>query len=827
MLLSLNILKKYLDFPKSVTPEDIHLALTKCTVEVERIVYQAEGMDKIIVGRVGKTEKHKDADRLSVVEVEIGKNRTASVVCGGTNLKQGMLVAFAPPGSLVRWHGEGELVELEKAKIRGVESFGMICAADEIGLDNRFFHAKGEILDLSPLKLKVGASLANTLGLDDVIIEIDNKSLTNRPDLWSHYGVARELSVIFGLKFKSIKLYDKRFKSAKKELEIKVLEKTLCPRYIGAVINNVSVKESPAWLKKELSACGLRPINNIVDVTNYVLIELGQPMHAFDFNKLKSQSQKLKSKKQKFGENKAEIVVRLAKPEEKILTLDEVERRLDKDNLVIADSEKPVALAGIMGGLDSGIDENTKRIVLEAANFDSVCVRKTSQKFGLRTESSIRYEKSLHPRLAELGMRRAIELLQAVDPEIAVSEILDKNHFKEKDSVMAVDYNFIVKRIGLDIGSNSVVKILKDLGFSPVQRKDSDKVKLTVPWWRATGDVSIPEDIVEEVARIYGYDRLLEKPELVNLERAKYQPRFDFELKIKNILSLGCGMSEVYNYPWLDTAVLEKLQSKRLLKEILNPSSEKNKFLQSSLVFNLAKNVEDNLRFFDNFRIFELARVFLPVPAAAGKFDGSDVLPDQPFKIAGALVGDKKNNLFFDAKGIISEIISLIDSSALFLKTGSVPNYISAEKSQVVFLFGKAIGFVGCFKDQIAQKFDFHNKEVVVFEIDFDALVEPFKDKPIRKYRVLPKYPSVTRDLAVKVSYATLWQELSSKIRNIDPLVKQIEFLSVYDLGGGKKSVGFRIRYQDLYRTLEESEAVSVEKKILKYLAENFGAEER
>ena len=432
MLLSLNILKKYLDFPGSVTPEEIRLALTKCTVEVERVVYQGREMDKVVVGRVRKTEKHKDADRLSVVELEIGKNKTVSVVCGGINLKPEMLVAFAPPGSFVRWHGDGEPVKLEKAKIRGVESFGMICAADEVGLGERFFHAKGEILDLSSLKLKVGTGLAKALGLNDVVMEIDNKSLTNRPDLWSHYGVARELSVIFGLKLKPVKLYTKRFDSARKKLEIKVLEKTLCPRYIGAVIENVSVKESPVWLKKELSACGLRPINNIVDVTNYVLIELGQPMHAFDFNKLKSQSQKAKSKKQKFGENKAGIVVRLANPGEKILTLDGVERRLDKDNLVIADSEKPVALAGIMGGLDSGVDENSKRIVLEAANFDSVCVRKTSQKFGLRTEASIRYEKSLHPRLAELGIRRAIELLQEIDAGIDVSEVLDKIILRKK-----------------------------------------------------------------------------------------------------------------------------------------------------------------------------------------------------------------------------------------------------------------------------------------------------------------------------------------------------------------------------------------------------------
>ncbi len=814
MLLSLNILKKYLDFPGSVTPEDIQLALTKCTVEVERVVYQDGEIDKVVVGRVRKTEKHKDADRLSVVELEIGKDRTVSVVCGGTNLKSGMLVAFAPPGSFVRWHGEGEPVKLKKAKVRGVESFGMICAADEIGLGNRFFHAKGEILDLSSLKLKVGTGLAKALGLDDVVMEIDNKSLTNRPDLWSHYGVARELSVIFGLNLKPVKLYSKRFDSAKKKLEIKVLEKTLCPRYIGAVIENVSVKESPAWLKKELLACGLRPINNIVDVTNYVLIELGQPMHAFDYGFLSATAG-----------SKAEITVRKSRAQERIVTLDGVPRELPKDALVITDSKKPVGIAGIMGGENSGINEKTKKVVLEVANFNAQNIRRSSQALGLRTEASIRYEKSLHPYLAEQGMRRAVELLQTIDSEISVSEVLDKNHFKQKDPVITFDHNFIAKRIGLNISKNTVIKILKDLGFSPVWRKDSDKVKLTVPWWRATGDISIPEDIVEEVARIYGYDRLLEKSELVNLERAKYQPRFDFELKIKNLLSFGCGMSEVFNYPWSDSLILEKLQVKDRMVEVLNPPTRENRFLQSSLIFNLIKSVEDNLRFFDSFKLFELARVFLP--DKTDKFDGHDMLLSQPKKLAGVLVSDKKANLFFEAKGIIQEMIKLASAKNSLIKPGKVPGYLDVSKSLAVVCDGKSIGFLGVFREDIVQKFDFHNKEVVVFEVDFDELVGLYENKPLLKYQHLDKQPSVVRDVSVKVDYAVSWQEMIASIENIDPLIKQIGFLSVFDLGGGKKSVAFRAVYYSEDRTLKEEDVAAVEKKILIKLKSLFGAEAR
>ena len=598
------------------------------------------------------------------------------------------------------------------------------------------------------------------------------------------------------------------------------------------MIENVSIGESPEWLKKHLTACGLRPINNIVDITNYVLIEFGQPMHAFDFNKLKPESQK--STRQPAGkiQNKVEINVRLARLGEKITTIDGLERKLEKDSLVIADSEKPVALAGIMGGLETGVSQETKTIVLESANFDAVAVRKTSQKLGLRTEASVRYEKSLHPNLAELGMQRALELIKQVCQESKLIQITDANNFSKKEKAVELDYDFLVKRIGIDIGKAKTLKILQSLGFKTTFHQKTEKLRISIPWWRATGDVSIPEDIVEEVARIYGYDRLLAKQELVNLEPAKYQPRYDFELKIKNLLSVGCGMAEVYNYPWTDSLILEKLGIKEKLVEILNPPTEKNKFLKNSLVFGLLQNAEDNLRFFDSFSLFELSRVF---SLGKGKFDGNDNLPCQPYKISGVVVGDKKSNLFFETKGVVKGITDLALAQILpraSFKAGNLPEFLDQEKSQGVFCVNDMIGYLGVLNPGVCQRFDFRNKQVVLFELDFNLLERSFSEKQTAKYKPLAKFPAILRDLAVEVDNSVVWQDLRQVVDGVyekeDSLWANVDsFLSAFDLGNNKKSVAFRMKYSAGDRTLTDKEVVEIENKILKKLEIEFGAKQR
>jgi phenylalanyl-tRNA synthetase beta chain len=438
MKLSLNWLKEYVNLPPNLAPSQLAYDLTMSTVEVEEIKNQASMFDKIVVGKIIEIKKHPNADKLHLVFVDVGEK--LQVVCGGTNLQEGMLVAVALIGAKVRWHGEGDLVEMVAAEIRGEKSFGMICSSNEIGLQDKFPGGEKEILDLGAAlaekKLLPGQPLAEVLASDEMVIEIDNKSLTNRPDLWNHYGLARELSAIYKTKFKFFDLekLDKEIKKLRnkeikeKDLEIKILDKDLCDRYIGCMVKNIKIEPSPAWLTKKLEAVGVRSINNIVDITNYVMFDVGEPMHAFDTTKL--HHAELRGSENNRGTTR-KIIVRGAKKGEKIMSLDGVERKLDETMLVIADEKKPIALAGIMGGEHSGVDENTVEIIFEAAHFNAVNIRKTSQKLGLRSESSIRFEKNLDVHLAELGMLRALALIKQILPQAEIGPLVDENYVKE------------------------------------------------------------------------------------------------------------------------------------------------------------------------------------------------------------------------------------------------------------------------------------------------------------------------------------------------------------------------------------------------------------
>ncbi|MBT5337825.1 phenylalanine--tRNA ligase subunit beta, partial [Candidatus Falkowbacteria bacterium] len=441
MQISLNWLKQHVEGLDKVDPQELGLKLTMATVEVESVENQAELLIKVVVGKIVKLEKHPDADRLQVAQVDIG-NKKVKVVCGGSNLKQNMLVAMALSGAKVRWHGEGELVELKSTKVRGVESDGMICAGVEIGLDSLFpAKAKNEIVDLSVLKLQVGQPLADALGLNDVIFEIDNKSLTNRPDLWGHYGIAREVAAIVGSKLKPYKL-DKFKKNKQIDLKVKIDDFAACPRYMAIALEGVKISESPDWLKKQLEAIGQKSINNIVDITNYVMYDLGQPLHAFSADKI--------------VDNK--IIVRKAIAREKITTLDGEARKLIEDDLLITDNEKPIALAGVMGNQNSEINTNTNVVIIESATFEPFTVRKTADRLDLRSEAAIRFEKNLDPNLAEIAINKAVNLIQEVIPEAkVVSNLIDESKFKLDQGPISLSWEFIDKRIGEKLEQKKII----------------------------------------------------------------------------------------------------------------------------------------------------------------------------------------------------------------------------------------------------------------------------------------------------------------------------------------------------------------------------------
>jgi len=870
MLLSLNWLKKYVNLPKGLSAKKLAHDLTMATVEVESVEDMAEKYKNIVVGRIVAIKNHPNADKLKIVMVDVEnnkskiqnpktcpeldsgskinskskiqsnkKNNLLQIVCGGTNLKEGMLVPVALPGAKVKWHGEGELVDLEEAELRGVKSCGMICSSNEIGLENLLPCDGNEVTDLNMLvqsstlnqQMHPGQNLAKALGLDDIIIELDNKSITHRPDLWNHYGIARELSVIYKMRLgvviptppkageESRRLKTKGF-LATPGMTIKIENKKLCPRYIGCLVKNVKIEPSPRWLQKSLEAVGLRPINNIVDITNYVMLDVGEPMHAFDKSKVKSMS-RVKDQKSKL--NESEIIIRTAKNGEKIKTLDGVERKLDNTILVIADEKKPIALAGIMGGLDSGVDEDTKEIILEAANFGAVNIRKTTQKLNIRTEASNRFEKKLDPEFAMLGMQKAIALIKEILPEAKIGEIVDANCAKKENIKIKVSHEFLESRIGLKIKSKEVVDILKRLGFEikEIKKLRNKEIKgfdyiVYVPSWRATGDIDCPEDIVEEVARVYGYDKLIDLPISVSLSKSVYQPYYELINKAKEFLALNAGLNEVFNYPWVSEICLKKLGKSDKMIELANPPSEDNKWLQTSLIPNLIKNTEDNLRYLDEFGIFELARVY--------NFNKTE-----PKMLSGAIVSDKNSDAFLEVKGVIENLFYELRITNYELRiTKPSENYLSNEKHLAIFLNDKKIGWLGELKKEIYQKFNFKNRNICLFEINFDELVGTGRDLPAKKYKPLPQFPTVARDLAFELEYAVKWsifvKEILKQVQddNIigDDIAVNIEFLSEFDLGN-KKSLAFRITYQ-ANRTLTDKEVDLMQEKIIKLVEEKF-----
>ena len=508
MLISYDWLSDFIKLPKTATPEEVASKFTMHTVEVEGLKRQDAEWPGVVVGKVLSVDPHPNADRLRVTQVDI-KSEVLAIVCGAPNVATGQLVAVATLGAVLP-NG----LEIKESSLRGVVSRGMICAEDELGLGDN--HEGIMVLDKSA---KIGESLAKYLKLTDVVLEIDNKSLSNRSDLWGHYGLARELGVIYEAPLKDYsKLLEPEIVEGEESLSVKVEDSRLCPRYLALVIGGLEIVESPQWLKNRLQAVGIRPINNIVDLTNYVMLETGQPLHAFD-----------RALVNKIG-------VRLAKKNEQLILLDGQEKELSEEMLVITDGEQPVAVAGVMGGKDSGVSLTTNEIILEAANFEAVSIRKTAAQLGVRTEASMRFEKSLDPNLAEIALRRFWSLLKQVAPGAKViSKITDQKKFNLSTEPLSLSLDWINERAGQEIPATKVISILERLGFSLTN--NDGELSVLIPSWRAAKDVRLKEDILEEVLRFWGYDNLISSAPKVPLLPPIRLADLALERKLEDFLS--------------------------------------------------------------------------------------------------------------------------------------------------------------------------------------------------------------------------------------------------------------------------------------------------
>ncbi len=795
MLISLNWIKDFVTIPVKTTPEELANLLTLKTAEVEQVIHEGKDLEHIVVGQILEISAHPNADKLKVTKTSVGPE-TLQIVCGGSNLKEGMYVAVAKVGARVKWHGQGDLVTLEKVEIRGVESNGMICAGSEIGIPDPNAEEK-EILDLSSLKPKTGTRLSELFQKNDIILEFDNKALTHRPDLWGHYGIAREIAALTNSKLEPLNPSAK-IPTKGESVKVEVENPLLCPRYCGLIIENIKVGPSPDWLKNRLLAVGHGTHNNIVDVTNYVMAELGQPLHAFDKNYIKKA-----------------IVVRNAKAKEKITALDNKTYELNSEMLVIADHEKPLAIAGVMGGQNSGINEKTTSIIIESANFNSSSIRKTSTKLGLRTEAVQRFEKALDPLLADLAIRRATELILQICPDAKIAgPITDIKKFNEKPLVLSLDTEKAKSKIGVEIDQKQMKTILESLEFK-VETKDKKTFSVTVPSFRATKDVDIEDDLIEEIARIYGYENIAPTlPTLPTKLPTENTERFK-KHRAREILAYGLGFEEVYNYSFYGKKEIEScLMSEDGHLKLLNHLSEDQTHMRASMTPNILKNLQHNVKFQDEVRIYEIGRTYREI----GEF-----FPLEEKKIIGAiLVKGKSDEPFYEAKGATETILKRFNIEKFEIAKGVKAAPYAHPTKSVTYIDHNAQTLAKIFMlhPQVAKNHDLENYSIGIFAINFTELMK--MEKPERKYRPIPKFPNIEIDISVVVDRKTESKTIEDAIKTSDQsLINNVTLFDLYEgdkIEKDKKALAYKITLMSLDRTLTDEDMTKVKSQILKNL---------
>ncbi|MFA6526180.1 MAG: phenylalanine--tRNA ligase subunit beta [Candidatus Buchananbacteria bacterium] len=743
---------------------------------VDHITKMKPNFDKVVVGQIMKIDIHPDADKLHVCKVNVGKQEL-QIVCGANNIKEGQKVPVVLVGGRV-----GDF-EIKAAKIRGVESFGMMCSQKELGLGED--HSGIFIL---PEDAKIGEPLEKIMPLNDYILDVEVTS--NRPDAMSIVGLAEEASAALGVKnMWQMAKPNLAIKGDKQKLAIKVAEKKLCPRYQAIVMTDIKVKSSPLWMQQRLIASGLRPINNLVDITNYILLEYGQPMHVFDYDKLLNPSQPPLSKRG--GEN-AEINVRMAKAGEKILALDGKEYELAENQLVIADKSAPVAVAGVMGGELSAATNETKTIVFECANFDSVSVRKTSRALNLRSDSSNLYEKGISPENTLPALMQAIQLAQEIAGAKVASEIIDEKSYKHKDKTIKLSLSRVNMLLGVDVSSTEIKKSLEALGFV-VKIKSKNIMDVIVPWWRDS-DILGDHDLIEEVARMHGYGNLPTKIMATELP-VNYDPaddEFYWEDKIKDFLA-GFGLTEIYTYSFISEKAITNagFDPKNHIR-ITNPLSADFEYMRTSLAPGALQIIAENQGLFPESKLFDLSKVYLP--------QGANDLAVEKFKLLIAVYGNDAETVFKDAKGIGEGLLQRLNISC------------KNELAVITIVDAKTKSACGL------------KKNAVLVEFDFDVLKSFARTAP--EYKPIPKFPAIELDLSMEIDNAVTFAEAANAAYDAAaPLVEKVDFLSAYQgdkVPEGKKALAIRIVYRDLNKTLELKEAQDAHEKVVDVLKKSY-----
>lgn len=772
MKVSLNLIKKYIDLPSNITSKQIAYDLTLRTVEVESVEDTSEKYNNIVVGKIIEVRKHPNADLLKICITDIGEKEPVQIVCGGSNLYEGEYVVVSLPGAKVVWHGEGEPVEIKETKMRGEPSYGMICGATEVYLDN-FFPPKDdhEIVDLKGIKCYPGQKISEVVCMEDTVLEIDNKSLTNRPDLWGHYGIARELSAIYNIPLKE--LPKKEIDLNLPEYKIEIKDQSKCNRYVGIEIENVYDKESPMWMKALLINTGIRPINAIVDITNYVMTAVGQPLHAFDRTHV-------------VGEK---IIVRNAKKGEQLLLLDNNTIDLTEDDLVICDEFDAMALAGIRGGKKDSILETTTGIILEIANFTPETIRKTGKRFDEKTDASIRYEKHIDTERVDQGMALSLQLIEEFFPESKIVAYGDNYPIKTERAVIELPQEFLDIRLGKVLERETIENVLKSLGYDIDYNNGIYHV--VAPVWRSTGDVSLKDDVMGDIARILSYQSFESAPLTIKFEKSVHQNNVLLERRLREYLAYRCGLNEIYTYPWIDEKYIKasRVDTSKSVRLATPPSPEQAN-LRSSLVPGMLEAINKNLRYFDSFKMFEMAQVF-----EKGEYHPSsedETLPIHKKYLTGCVVSKNAKEIFYEVKGIVESMSAYCHMDKLTFVQVEKPGWADINAYLNIECNNEIIGSIGLVSVATMNDAKIKHTNVAIFEINSDKLI-PHASRT-NKFKQLPQLPLVEKDLSILVDENTTWHQISE---SIEKKVKELEFVEEYkgnQIPKGKKSITLRVK---------------------------------
>lgn len=789
MKITYNWLKEFIDIDDN-SPQQVADILTDVGIEVNSIRYAAENLEKVVTGKIVEITKHPNADKLQVCQVDVG-GTTLQIVTGATNVFKEAVVPVALHGSKLPTG-----VRIKKSKLRGIVSNGMLCSEEELGLT-----ASSSGIMILPNDVEVGKDVKEILGLNDWVIEYE--ITTNRADALSVLGIARELKAVLN---RPIKLPEETFEEgnfeATDEASLSVLDEGACPRYDGFVVKGIKNATSPLPVQVRLYLVGSRPINAVVDATNYVMYELGQPLHAFDLEKLKGK----------------EVVVRRAMDGEKIVTLDGVERKLIKDDLVIADSENPVAIAGIMGGEETGTSLSTENILLESAHFNPLIVRRTSKRLGISTDASYRFERGADIEATTSAASRALHLIQRVcGGKVAKGKL---SFYPKPYTPKVIVYNpeRATRILGVDIPPRDSFQILSNLGFTV--KKEQGYIVVKVPSWRKY-DVTREIDLIEETVRIYGMKNVISTYPLMH-SNVKKNYDYDRLIKVKELLT-SFGLNEVVNFSFIGEKLYGYfgLPVNNLVK-IANPLSEDWVYMRNMLLPSLVQNAVLNInRNEKNVSIFEVARVFE---------NRKEKLPAEPLHLAILLTGGVSRGLFkertvdfYDLKGIVENLLCFLRLNGEFESISDVI-YLHPGQSAKLTVNGKKVGFIGKIHPDILETFDV-KQDMFVGELQLDKLLE-FSKNERGQFEQIPKFPPVTRDIAVLVDADTPVGNLERIIRDSAKHLEKLKIFDVYMGKGvpqGKKNVAFSLIFRNKNKTLSDEEISKILNGIIKSL-EKSGA---